>query len=99
MKGILVKVDSKGEEGVRLEGKRTEKEKVKEVVKRMIEEAAKNKKFGVTCEICKVINIWIYFLSVRSYYRLNWNSSTLGLFPFNYTVLLHSAIVFIRPFV
>ena len=44
----------KVENGVWKEGKRTEKEKVKEEVKRMIDEAGKNRKFGVTCLICKV---------------------------------------------
>lgn len=34
--------------------KTTEKEKVKIEIKRMLEIAARNKKFGVTCEICKV---------------------------------------------
>jgi len=43
-----------GKEEVGREGKRTEKEKVKEEVKRMIDEAGKNRKFGVTCQICKV---------------------------------------------
>ena len=46
--------EEKAEKGVWKEGKRTEKEKVKEEVKRMIDEAGKNRKFGVTCLICKV---------------------------------------------
>ena len=50
-----------GKEEVGREGKRTEKEKVKEEVKRMIDEAGKNRKFGVTCQICKVgLQLYLY---------------------------------------